>query len=254
MEENVVNSRSLESTLHEWMSECKSEEHIQLWLIALWVVYLVVTGTVAPALWTGLAIGVPAALALAWTALERKRAVHQRQQMQFEEAFVQAMTNTRAIADVMDDRGLFWRKSLLAGALTSAGVSSRLDVHVRESLESDISGILKHAIHAVHAPEDHVGLILDCVAGAGLLFTFRTATDPGSLAVALAATFWLVGLIVLDVKARRRRMRRNQHLPRVVTRGARWLSEWVAWVITDPPERSKAFRRSEFYRQLPWVR
>lgn len=236
------------------MSECKSEEHIQLWLIALWAVYLVVTGTVAPALWTGLAIGVPAAMALAWTVLERKRAVHQRQQMLFEQAFVQAMTDARAMADVMDDRGRFWQKSLLASAVTSAGVSSQLDVHVRESLESDLGGILKHAIHPVHAPEDHVGLILDGLAGAGLLFTFRTATDPGSVAVALAATFWLVGLVVLDVKARHRRKRRNEALPRIVTRGARWLSEWVAWVIMEPPERNKAFRRSEFYRQLPWVR
>ncbi|MEQ9103158.1 MAG: hypothetical protein RIE53_00525 [Rhodothermales bacterium] len=236
------------------MSECRSEEHIQLWLIALWTVYLVVTGTVAPALWTGLAIGVPAALALAWTALEWRRAVHQRQQMQFEQAFVQSMTSTRGVADVMDDHGLFWRNSLLASALTSAGVSSQLDVHVRESLESDLAGILKHAIHPVYAPEDHFGLILDCLAGAGLLFTFRTATDSGSLAVALAATFWLIGLIVLDVQARRRRMRRNLELPRLVSRGARWLSEWVEWVITDPPERNKAFRRSEFYRQLPWVR
>jgi hypothetical protein len=236
------------------MSECRTEEHTQLWLIALWTVYLVVTWTVAPALWTGLAIGVPAALALAWTAIEWRRAVDQRRQMQFEYAFVQAITNTRSMADVMDDRGHFWRKSLLASAAASAGVSSTLDIHVRESLETDLAGILKHALHPVHAAQDPIGLILDGLAGAGLIFTFRTATDPGSLAVALAATFWLLGLIVLDAKARRSRMRRNQEWQRLVARGARWLSAWMETVVAEPPERQKAFRRTEFYRQLPWVR
>lgn len=222
--------------------------------MASWSVYLVVTGIVAPALWTGLAIGLPAALALAWTASEWKRTVRQRQQMLFEVAFIQSMTDNAFMADVLEDRGEFWHNSMLASTAASSGLSSDLDHHVRDSLASDLADFLGHAVHRIHASQDRIGLLLDGLAGVGLLFTFRTATDMGSLAVALSAAFWLGGIILLDVHIRRRHVHRNQYLTRMVDEGAHWLAKRIQMAIAGATDAPKAFRRTELYRRLPWVR
>lgn len=254
MQVNAVDSQSLESTLQDWMSECRSEEHIRLWQAASWTVYIIVTGTVAPVLWTGLIIGVPAALALAWTVIGWHRTVLQRHQIEFDVAFVQSMTNADVVADALDGRGSFWQKSLLAQALASSGLSSELDVRVRDSLETDLANVLRRSFPKVHAPQDRIGLLLNILAGAGLLLTFWTASDTGSLAVALSAAIWLTGLLVLDAHVRRRGSRRNYYLSLSIGEGARWMSELVRTAIDHTPGNRKAFRRTEYYRQHPWIR
>lgn len=236
------------------MSECRSEEHIRLWQAASWTVYIIVTGTVAPALWTGLIIGVPAALALAWTVTGWHRTVLQRRQIEFEDAFVQSMTDAQVIADVVDGRGAFWQKSLLARALASSGLSSQLDVRVRDSLETDLANVLRHSFPQVYAPQDRIGLMLNVIAGAGLLLTFFTASDRGSLAAALSAAIWLTGLLILDVHVRRRGTRRNYYLSIMISEGARWMFELARTAIDHTPGSRKAFRRTEYYRQHPWIR
>lgn len=254
MSELSQHSRPLESTLQDWMAECRSEEQLRRWQTAGWLVYTVGILTAVPLLWTGWLIGLPASLMIAWLVMKQQQLPAVRRQMAFEISFLQSIRDAGSLRDALDTRSDFWKRSFVVQALGVSGFRWNIDAHVRPSVRHEIHSVMTKLLTRVHGSTNWSGVVLHGVAGFGLVAALVLAPDVRTVMVAIPAILWLIGLFFLEKKVRDCRHDRNHLLPRIADLTASWCADLLGMLVRDVPPEGRSFTRSEFYRQLPWTR